>query len=135
MELWEVILRDLIEHSRFYPVIAHLDENHRSQWILIQDGIDRVISATTDMIQTYGRAHISLLDLRDEWVISISSVRDTLILIEMNAYPKSVTVGPDPKVVIFDENMKKAVEAVNQLQDQLEELQKIIPDQSCASQL
>jgi hypothetical protein len=54
----------------------------------------------------------------------------------MNAYPKSVTVGPDhTKVVIFDENMKKAVEAVDQLQDQLEELQKIIPDQSCASQL
>jgi hypothetical protein len=127
VELWDIMLRDLIEHSRFYPVIACLDGNHRSQWTLIQNGIDGVIRVTTDMIQTCDRMGISILNLTDEGIIPIASVRDILILIEMSAFPKSVTIGSDPKVVVSDDSIMRAVDAAYRLQTQLEELKEIFP--------
>lgn len=128
VEMWDVMLRDLIEHSRFYPVIACLDENHRLQWTLIQNGIDSMIRANTDMIQILNSMGISILNLTDEDLIPIASVRDAVILIEMNAFRKRVTIGSDPEAAVSDDSMMKAVDAVNRLQNQLEELKEIIPD-------
>jgi len=128
VELWDVMLRDLIEHSRFYPLIGSLDGNHRSRWTLIQNGIDSVIQVTTNMIQKFYRMHVSVLNLTDEWLTPIISVRDILTLVEVNAFPSSVTIGPDPKVIVSDDGIMRAVDAVNRLEAQLEELQKIIPD-------
>jgi hypothetical protein len=128
VELWDVMLRDLIEHSRFYPVIAHLDGNHRSKWTLIQNGTHGIIWATTKMIQKCYRMHVSVLNLTDEWLTPIISVRDILTLVEVNAFPSSVTIGPDPKVIVSDDGIMRAVDAVNQLDAQLEELEEIISD-------
>jgi len=130
VELWDVMLRDLIEHSRFYPVIACLDGNHRSQWTLIQNGIDGVIRVTTDLIQTYNRMGISILNLTDEDLIPVASVRDNLVLIEMNAFPNGIIIGSDPKVVISDDSIMKAVDAAYRLQTQFNKLEEIIPDWS-----
>jgi len=127
LELWDVMLRDLIEHSRFYPVIACLDGNHRSQWTLIQNGIDSVTRVTTDMIQTHNRMGVSIINLTEEDLIPIASVRDNLILIEMNAFPNSITIGSDPKVVVSDDSIMKAVDAAYRLQTQFKKLEEIYP--------
>ncbi len=127
MELWDEMLRDLIEHWRFYPAISYLDPSHRPQWILIHHGIDELIRAVTDMIQAFNRRGISLLDLTGAQQTSIRSVRDILMLIDMNAFPRSIVTGSDPKVTVSDDGIKRVLEAVSLLQVQLEELRKIVP--------
>lgn len=127
VELWNVMLRDLIEHWRFYPAVLYLDRSHRPQWTLIQHGIDELIRVVTDVIQACNRRGISLLDLTGARLTSICSVRDILMLIEMNAFPRSIVTGSDPKVTVSDDGIRRTVEAVNLLQVQLEELRKIAP--------
>jgi len=127
VELWDMMLRNLIEHWRFYPAISYLDKPHRSQWIVMQLATDELRQAITDITQACSRRGVSLLDLTDAGLVSARSVRDTLMLIETAAFPRSITIGPDPKVTISDDNMRKAVEAARLLQAQLEELRKIVP--------
>lgn len=126
VELWDVMLRDLIEHWRFYPAISYLDQSHRSRWTLIQDGIDELIRVVTDVIQACNRRGIALLDLMGTQLTSICSVRDILMVIEMNTFPRSIVTGSDPKVTVSDDGIKRTVEAVSLLQVQLEELRKIV---------
>ena len=127
VELWDVMLRDLIEHWRFYPAVSYLDPSHKPQWTLIQHGIDELIRVVTDMVQAFNRRGISLLDLASAQLTSIRSVKDILMLIEMNIFPRSIVTGSDPKVTVSDDGMKRAVEAVSLLQVQLEQWRKIVP--------
>ncbi|GEM_PF-1812684 len=126
LELWEVMLRDLIEHSRFYPVIAYLDGRHKSQWMSMHDGIDSVIRTISNMIQTYNTMNISVIGLNDESSVPIISVRDGLLLAE-RASPRTITIGSAPEVTVSDDVMNAAC-ALNGLQTQLNEMQKIAPE-------
>jgi hypothetical protein len=124
--LWDLMLRNLIEHWRFYPAISWLDRNHRSQWLVIQDAIDRLIHAVTDVIQHCSKRGISLLCLTDTSSGSVESVRDALALIETNAFPTHISVGSDPRIFFLDASLAKAVEAAYLLQIRSGELQSCI---------
>jgi len=124
--LWELMLRDLIEHWRFYPAISCLDRNHGPQWLLIQDAIDKLIRTVTDVVQVCNTRRIFLLNLTNTLVTSVSSVKDALVLIEMNAFSEHISIGSDPKVIISEINMKKAVEAASLLWIRSEELREFV---------
>lgn len=124
-ELWDVMLRSLIEHSRFYPLIWNLDQSRRGQWMRLQEGIDNLIKAATDVIQTCNRMRVRSLNLTSAGVDTISAVRDALELVFVNAFPP-VTLGACPEVPLSDERLNRAVEAISLLEARLTDIQKIL---------
>jgi len=126
VELWDVMLRSLIEHSRFYPLMWNLDQGRRRQWMRLQDGIDNLIRTTTNVIQTCYKMRVRSLNLTGAGVDIISGIKDALESVFVNAFPP-VTLGAWPEVPVSDKRLDLAVEAIGFLEARLTDILKILP--------
>jgi len=133
LELWEVLLRDLVEHSRFYKVIASLDGEHGQQWSLIENGIQALVHVIAEIIQACNTKHISLIDLAAEHLTAFTKIRDMLLTILIDGFPRAITLGSDADMVVFDRGIMRAVDSANDLQSILADLQVIGVPCSCES--
>lgn len=126
MDLWHVMLRDLIEHSRFYQLIATLDRNHEPQWIRVENGIDALIEATNILAQEWNRRQLPSINITGQAFEAVSQVRDILVAIHSNAFVRTIKIGASPNIVIADMEMARAVDAANRLPMAAEQMQRTV---------
>lgn len=114
-EIWDVMLRDLIQLSRQYDLIISLDTNHRQQWSQIKTATDSVIDFTSDIIQTYA-GNNTYIDMTNGQSTYLNKVEIYLLNIQQKAFPSRVVIGSNPQVDIIDQEITEAMETAIQLQ-------------------
>jgi len=114
-EIWDVMLRDLIQLSRQYDLIISLDTNHRQQWSQIKTATDSVIDFTSDIIQTYA-GNNTYIDITNGQSTYLNKVENYLLNIQQKAFPSKVVIGSNPQVDIIDQEITEAMETAIQLQ-------------------
>ena len=114
-EIWDVMLRDLIQLSRQYDLIISLDTNHRQQWSQIKTATDSVIDFTSDIIQTYA-GNNTYMDITNGQSTYLNKVENYLLNIQQKAFPSKVVIGSNPQVDIIDQEITEAMETAIQLQ-------------------
>lgn len=114
-EIWDVMLRDLIQLSRQYNLVISLDTDHRQQWLQIKTATDSLIDFTTDIIQTY-TGNNTYIDITSEQSTYLNTVQDYLLNIQQKAFPSKVVIGSNPQVNIIDQEITEAMEIAIQLQ-------------------
>jgi len=114
-EIWDVMLRDLIQLSWQYNLIISLDTDHRQQWSQIKTATDSLIDFTSDVIQTYARNN-TYIDITNERSTYLNKVENYLLNIQQKAFPSKVIIGSNPQVNIIDREITEAMETAIQLQ-------------------
>ena len=114
-EIWDVMLRDLIQLSRQYYLIISLDTNHRQRWSQIRTATDSVIDFTSDIIQTYA-GNNTYIDMTNGQSTYLNKVEIYLLNIQQKAFPSRVVIGSNPQVDIIDQEITEAMETAIQLQ-------------------
>lgn len=117
-QIWDVMLRDLIQLSRQYNLIISLDTGHRQQWSQIKIATDSLTDFTSDIIQTYG-GNNTYIDITNEQSTYLNKVKNYLLNIQQKAFPSKVVIGSNPQVNIIDQEITEAMENAIQLQVEL----------------
>lgn len=117
-ELWDVMFRDLIQISRQYKLIISLDTDHRQQWSQIKVATDSLVDFVNELIQAYAKNN-TYMNITSEHSTSLNKIRDSLLSIELKAFPSKIVIGSNPQVNIIDSEITEAMEPSIQLQADL----------------
>ncbi|MEM3648691.1 MAG: hypothetical protein QW506_05955 [Thermoproteota archaeon] len=117
-EIWDIMLRDLIQLSRQYSLISSLDKDHIHQWSQIKAATDSLIDFTNDIIQTYAVSS-TRIDMTSEQSEYLNNVKNHLLNIYEKALPDSIIIGSSPRVNIIDQEVTDAMQSAIRLQADL----------------
>lgn len=117
-EIWDIMLRDLIQLSRQYSLISSLDKDHVHQWSQIKAATDSLIDFTNNIIQTYA-VNSTRMDMTSEQSGYLNNVKDYLLNIYEKALPDNIIIGSSPRVNIIDQEITSAMQSAIRLQMEL----------------
>jgi len=115
-ELWQVMLKDLVLQLRLYSMVAELDPSHRQQWSQIRLAEDEASTLFVHIDQKYESASVRYLNLTESQRSSLRSLLDGLLIIETEAFPRTIYTGLIPRTVFDEEGLTRAVEAAFAIQ-------------------
>lgn len=117
-ELWDILLRDLIQLSQQYKLVISLDITHGQQWLQIKAATDSLVDFVNDLTQIYA-GNSTHMNITDGQLSYLGNINNLLLNIQSKAFPAKIVLGSDPKVIIGDSDITEAMENSIRLQTEL----------------